>query len=70
MNTPQATALQYRYLDCNQAAALVGVCTKTLRRWEAAGRLTVLRTPGGHRRYERDVLLAEALKLNTGTERS
>ncbi|MHA1145609.1 MAG: MerR family DNA-binding transcriptional regulator [Candidatus Helarchaeota archaeon] len=33
----------------------MGVCTKTLRRWESSGRfLPTFRTAGGHRHYSRD----------------
>jgi excisionase family DNA binding protein len=32
------------------AAARLGVCTKTIRRWDSRGLLRCLRTPGGHRR--------------------
>ena len=40
------------YLSIGEAAALLGVATSTLRRWEAEGRLLPsFRTPGGHRRY-------------------
>ncbi len=45
----------------SQAAIRLGVCPKTIRRWDAAGRLHCLRTPGGHRRItpsELDRLLA------------
>ena len=35
------------------AALLVGVSVDTLRRWERDGRLTAVRTLGGHRRYRR-----------------
>src|SRR5258706_16463194 len=34
------------------AAKLLNVSTKTLRRWEARGVLVPIRTEGGHRRYE------------------
>jgi predicted site-specific integrase-resolvase len=34
------------------AARLLGVCTRTLHRWETAGRIKAARTPGGHRRYD------------------
>ena len=33
------------------AASMMGVCTRTIRRWDAAGRITCTRTPGGHRRF-------------------
>jgi len=32
------------------AASMMGVCTKTVRRWDAAGKITCTRTTGGHRR--------------------
>lgn len=34
-----------------RAAAELGVSPDTLRRWEAAGKIAVERTPNGHRRY-------------------
>ena len=39
-------------LSISQAATILGVCCKTLRRWHARGMLYPdCRTPGGHRRY-------------------
>ncbi|TFG04676.1 MAG: MerR family transcriptional regulator [Promethearchaeota archaeon] len=39
-------------LSISQAAKILGVCCKTLRRWHARGILCPdCRTPGGHRRY-------------------
>ena len=38
----------------SEAARILGVSVDTLRRWEAAGKIEVERTPGGHRRYEVD----------------
>jgi excisionase family DNA binding protein len=39
-----------------EAASLLGVDTQTVSRWERAGRLTAVRTLGGHRRFvEREV---------------
>src|SRR5258708_19943640 len=35
----------------HEAAKYLGVSTKTLRRWEASGNLSPIRTTGGHRRY-------------------
>lgn len=49
------------YVDSNQAAAALGVCTKTLKRWELRGIITVYRTPGGHRRFDLAQLKAQAL---------
>ncbi|MHA2331340.1 MAG: IS607 family transposase, partial [Candidatus Hodarchaeales archaeon] len=34
----------------SEAARYLSVCTKTIRRWDAAGKLSCFRTPGGHRR--------------------
>lgn len=34
-----------------EASLMFGVCTKTLARWDAEGKIRALRTPGGHRRY-------------------
>ena len=39
------------YLKIQEAAKLLRVSTKTLRRWESAGKLVPTRTSGGHRRY-------------------
>jgi putative resolvase len=35
-----------------KAANTIGVSKETLRRWEALGKITVERTPKGHRRYD------------------
>ena len=32
------------------AASMLGVCTRTIRRWDAAGKIACTRTVGGHRR--------------------
>ncbi|MGZ4466812.1 MAG: BldC family transcriptional regulator [Nocardioides sp.] len=42
-----------------EVAALMGVDPKTVTSWATAGKLTVVRTLGGHRRY----LHAEVLAL-------
>jgi excisionase family DNA binding protein len=34
-----------------EVARMFGVHTKTINRWGDEGKLRVLRTPGGHRRY-------------------
>ena len=39
------------------AAMLIGVCKKTLRRWEKKALISPMRTPGGHRRYSMDDLI-------------
>jgi len=45
-------------LSINQAAKLLNKSTKTLRRWEASGKIIPRRTSGGHRRYNRAQVLA------------
>jgi len=40
-----------RLITIKRAAELLGVTTKTLRNWDAAGKLCPIRTLGGHRRY-------------------
>ena len=56
--------VQEDLLRPREVAAIFGVRTSTLARWARDGRLTPLRTPGGHRRYSRavvrDVLAADA----------
>ena len=44
-------------INIGKASELLGVTRETLRRWEAAGKIQVERTPKGHRRYD-------AAKLN------
>lgn len=38
-------------LNISQTASRLGVSAKTLRKWDASGKLKALRTKGGHRRY-------------------
>ncbi len=44
----------------SEAARMLGVSIDTLRRREAAGKIKVERTPGGHRRYDLNQLLGIA----------
>src|SRR6266404_5310888 len=39
-------------LTIHEAARYLKVSTKTLRRWDAAGVISPVRTAGGHRRYD------------------
>jgi len=45
-----------KFVTIAQAAALLGVSTTTLRRWEASGRLMPTRTVGNQRRYSMQAL--------------
>jgi len=57
MNLPKK-----KYISIHEAAKVLDVSTKTLRRWEASGRITSLRTKGGHRRYSlADIRRGEAV---------
>ncbi|HUY00859.1 MAG TPA: helix-turn-helix domain-containing protein [Candidatus Deferrimicrobium sp.] len=48
-----------RYVSIQAAAQLIGVCSKTLRRWDIAKVFQpAFRTPGNHRRYDLQALLA------------
>lgn len=42
------------YVRIGEAARVAGVSVDTLRRWESAGKLKAVRTPGGHRTYRLD----------------
>lgn len=57
MQTTHA-AFNAEHLPISAAAALIGVSTDTLRRWEKAGRITSVRTPTNHRRFKRTEVLA------------
>jgi molybdopterin-binding protein len=53
-----------------EAAEILGVSPDTVRRWTAAGRLPVQRTPGGQRTVERaDVARLAAERRRAGRER-
>lgn len=45
-------------LTPGEVARLFGVDPKTVTRWSAAGKLTALRTLGGHRRYRSEEVRA------------
>ena len=50
-----------RYLNIKEAARLLKVCAKTIRRWDAAGKITCYRTQGGHRR----IPMSEVIRLRS-----
>lgn len=45
-------------LTPGEVAALFRVDPKTVTRWAVAGKLTAIRTPGGHRRFREDEVRA------------
>ncbi|WP_448561889.1 MerR family DNA-binding transcriptional regulator, partial [Trichothermofontia sp.] len=40
------------YVPPKEAAQALGVSERTLRRWEAAGKIKAIKTPSGQRRYD------------------
>ena len=46
-----------RLLTPAEVAAMLRVDPKTVTRWAKAGRLSSIRTPGGHRRYKETEVL-------------
>ena len=52
-NAAQQDATLGDWLTLQDASALLGVATSTLRRWGDAGRVPMKRTLGGHRRFAR-----------------
>lgn len=51
-----------------EVAEIFGVRTTTIARWAREGRLTPLRTPGGHRRYSREAVVRLLAKDATPDE--
>ena len=54
-----------RLLTPGEVAALFRVDPKTVTRWAASGRISSIRTPGGHRRYKEAEIRA-LLGLDSG----
>jgi len=62
-----------QFYRIGEAALLLGVCTKTIRRWDAIGKVTCHRTVGGHRRIsllEIERVLNSRLTLPTPPDHS
>lgn len=41
------------FLTIGEVAAVMAVTIPTIRNWERAGKISAIRTPGGHRRFRR-----------------
>jgi len=52
------SARSEKLLTPAEVGALFRVDPKTVTRWARAGKLTSVRTPGGHRRFREDEVLA------------
>lgn len=52
MPEPAQLCLVSEFVTPREAAQRFGVSLKTLRHWDAKGRIRSTRTPGGHRRYD------------------
>lgn len=59
------------YVTPAQAARMLGVSSKTVARWAAAGRIRCAVTLGGHRRFrvEDIVAIAGSMELELGEDR-
>ena len=57
-------------VSIGKAALELGVHQETLRRWEEAGKITVERTPKGHRRYDLAKLRSISRKENDLAKRT
>lgn len=54
-------------LSIKEAAAILGVCEMTLRRWDRSGKFTPHRHPvNGYRCYRRDEVLKLRRQIETG----
>lgn len=58
-----------RSVSIGEAASALGVSITTLRRWEAAGRLSAEHTAGGHRRYDLAKLRPEMFRAEDEANR-
>jgi len=62
--SPLSAAIQEKLLTPAEVAAMFRVDPKTVTRWAKAGKLTSIKTLGGHRRYKESEV-KELLKIIT-----
>lgn len=48
-----------KFVKPNEAANTLGVCLRTVRRWEAEGKINTVKTPSGQRRYDIEKFIKE-----------
>src|SRR4028118_991367 len=48
-----------KFVKPNEAANTLRVCLRTLRRWEAEGKINTIKTPSGQRRYDIEKFIKE-----------
>ena len=53
--------MKSKYVSIKKAAEILGVSADTLRRWDREGKLTTIKTEGGHRRYAISALRPESV---------
>jgi len=58
MDRPEGLSTRERLLTPGEVAQLFRVDPKTVTRWAAAGRISSIRTPGGHRRFRESEVYA------------
>ena len=63
------TDLTEKFMTPGEVATLFRVDPKTVTRWAAAGRITSIKTPGGHRRFrETEIRALMARGFNPGDD--
>ncbi len=55
-----------KYVKPNEAANTLGVCLRTLRRWEANGNISTVKTPSGQRRYDIEKFIKKESEPDSG----
>lgn len=53
-------------LTPREVAEIFRVSPKTVSRWETAGKISAVKTLGGHRRFKRSEIQRAAKEVNTG----
>lgn len=57
-----------KLLAIGEAAKLLGVSCRTLRRWGKSGKVKVVWTAGGHRRFDQEELLSLSSKPKVSSQ--